>query len=70
MLLPLQQPGAFYLQFPIGEGIQNRLTFKPKGGDGTKEGSLDPSRKGDHTECAPRQDIQGVGHHTDSLLES
>ena len=38
MLLPLQQPRTLYLQLPIGEGIQNRPMFKPKGGDGTKEG--------------------------------
>ena len=43
MLLPLQQPGTFYLQMPIGEGIQNSYQFKPKGGDGTREESLVPS---------------------------
>ena len=63
-LLPLQQPGALYLQLPIGEGIQNGLTFKPKGGNGAEEGSLDPSWKGNHSEGAPRQDVQGIGHHT------
>ena len=60
MLLPLQQSRALNLRFPISEGIQNGLTFKPKGGDGTKEGSLDPSRKGDHAKGAPRQDAQGI----------
>ena len=64
MLLPLQQPRALYPRLPIGKGIQNRLTFKLKGGDIAKEGSLGPSREGSHAEGAPRQDTQGVRHHT------
>ena len=36
------------------------LTFKPEGGDGTEEGSLSPSRKGDHSEGVPVQDTPGV----------
>ena len=56
MLLPLQQPRAPYLQLSVGEGILNRLTFKPKGGDGTKEGSPGLSRKSNHAKAAPRSD--------------
>ena len=64
MLLPLQQPRALYMQLPIGEGIQEGTTFKLKGGDDTEEGSLDPASKGNHAEGTPRQDAQGIGHHT------
>ena len=39
-------PDHFTSSLPIGGCILNRLTFKPKGGDGTDEGSLDPCRKG------------------------
>ena len=63
MLLPLQQPRALYLRLPIGEGIQNGLTFKLKGGDSTEEWSLDPSRKDDHAKGTSRQDAQGIGSH-------
>ena len=42
MLLSLQQPRALYPRLPIGEGIQNGLPFKLKGGDGTEKGSLGP----------------------------
>ena len=56
MLLPLQQPRALYLQLPVGEGIQNGSALKLKGGDSAEGGSLGPSRKGDHTEGAPRWD--------------
>ena len=66
MLLPLQQPRALYLLLHVGEGIPNRLTFKLKGGDGTKEGSLDPSRKSDHAEGTPRRDAKDIVHHTQS----
>ena len=61
MLLPLQQPRALYLHLPIDEGIQNRSTFEPKGGDGAKEGSPDPPRKSDHAKGTPRRDTQGIG---------
>ena len=63
MLLPLQQSGAFYQQMLIGEGIQDRFTFKPKRGDGAKEGSLDPSRKSGNAKDSPRWGAQGIGHH-------
>ena len=46
MLLPLKQPRTFYPQMPVGEGIQNSHPFKPKGGDGTGEGSPDHSSQG------------------------
>ena len=62
-LLQLQQPRAFHLWLPTGEGIQNWPTFKLKGGDGAKEGSLASSRKGNHTKGTPGGDAQGVGHH-------
>ena len=64
MLLPLQQPRALYPQLPVGEGIQNGVTFKPKGGNSAEEGSPDPIRKGNHAKGALRWDTQGVGHHT------
>ena len=63
MLLPLQQPGTFYLQMPIGEGIQNSHSFKLKGGDGTREGSPDPSSQGGQAEGAPGGNAKGIGHH-------
>ena len=59
-LLSLQQPGALYPRLPIGEGIQNGLTFKPKGGDIPKEGSPGPLGKGNHAKGTPRWDAQGV----------
>ena len=48
---------------PIGEGIQNRHPFKPKGGDGTREGSPDPSCQDGQAKGALGGDAQGVGHH-------
>ena len=70
MLLPLQQPGTLYPQMPIGEGIQTRSTFKPKGGDNTKEGILDPSRKGNLAKDTPRWDSpRHKMSYKDSLLE-
>ena len=63
MLLPLQQPRVFHPQLPAGEGIQNWPTFKLKGGNGTKVGSLDPSRKCDHAKGTPGGDAQGIAHH-------
>ena len=62
-LLPLQQPGTFYLQVPLGEDIKDNYPFKPKGGDGTREGSLDPSGEGGQAKGTPGGDAQGVGHH-------
>ena len=52
MLLPLQQLRTFYLQMPIGEDIKNSYPFKPKRGDGAREGGLDPSRQGSQAEGA------------------
>ena len=48
---------------PVGEGIQNSHPFKPKGGDGTREGSLDPSSQDGQAEGAPGGDPQGIEHH-------
>ena len=42
---------------------RTRLTFKLKRGDGTKEGSLDPSRKSGHAKGTPGWDAQGAGCH-------
>ena len=64
MLLPLQQPGIFYLWVPIGEGIQNSYPFKLKGGDSTREGSPDPSSQDGQAKGTPEGDAQGIGHHT------
>ena len=63
MLLPLQQPGLFHKRLSIGEIGQKGTKFKPQREDGTKEGSLDPSRKGDSTEGTPGWDSQGIGHY-------
>ena len=49
---------------PIGEGIQNSHPSKLKGGDGTGEGSLDPSSQSNQAEGIPGEDTQGIGHHT------
>ena len=64
MLLPLQQSKTFYLQVPISEGIKDSYPFKPKGGDGTEEGSLDHSSQGDQAKDTPGGDAQGMRHHT------
>ena len=68
VLLPLQQHRTFYLQVSIGEGIQVSYPFKPKGGDGTKEGSPDPSSQDNQAEGTPRGDAQGIGCHTQTLF--
>ena len=47
---------------PIGEGIHISYPFKLKGGDGTREGSPDPSSQGDQAKGAPGGDAQGIGH--------
>ena len=47
----------------IGEGIQNSHPFKPKGRDGTREGSPDPSSQNSQAEGAPGGDALGIGHH-------
>ena len=64
MMLPLQQPSTFYLQMLIGEGIQNSYLFKPKGGDGAREGSLDSSSQDGQAKGAQGGDAQGIGHGT------
>ena len=48
----------------IGEGIQSSHPFKLKGGDGTREGSPDPSSQGGQAEGIPGGDTQGIGHCT------
>ena len=63
MLLPLHQSRTFYLQIPIAEGIQNSHPFKLKGGDGAREGSLDPSSQDGQAKGAPGGDAQGIGYH-------
>ena len=62
MLLPLQQSGSFHKRLSVGEISQKGTEFKPKRGDSAKEGSPDPSKKGDSTEDTPGWDAQGVGH--------
>ena len=47
----------------IGEGIQISYPFKPKGGDGTREGSPGPSSQDGQTEGTPGGDAQSIGHH-------
>ena len=64
MLLQLQQPRTFYPQMCIDEGIQNSHPFKPKGGDGTREGSLGPSSQDSQAKGTPGGDAQGIGCHT------
>ena len=46
-------PEHFICECPLGDSIQNSHPFKPKGGDGTREGSLDPSSQGDQAEGTP-----------------
>ena len=48
---------------PFGEGIQNSQPFKLKGGDGTREGSLDPSSQGTQAKGTPEGDAEGIGCH-------
>ena len=64
MLLSLQQPRSFHEGLSVGEIGQKGTKFKLQRGDGAKEGSPDPSRKGNSNEGAPGQDPQGIGHHT------
>ena len=68
-LPPLQQARTFHQGLSFGEIGQKGTEFKPQRGDSAKEGSLDPSRKGDSAEGTPGWDAQGIGCHTDSLLE-
>ena len=58
----MQQPRTFYLQVPVGEGIQISYPFKLKEGDSTGEGNLYSSSQGDQAKGAPRGDAQVVGH--------
>ena len=63
VLLSLQQPGSLHQGLSIGECGQKRTKFKLQRGDGTKEGSPDPStRKDCSTEGTPGWDAQGIGH--------
>ena len=68
MLLPLQQPWTFYLQVPVGEGIQDSYPFKLKGGDSTREGSPDPSSQGSQAKGATGGDAQDIGHWAQTLV--
>ena len=58
----------FYLQVSAGEDIQVSYPFKPKKGDGAREGSLDLSSQGNQAKGAPGGDTQGIGHHTQTPL--
>ena len=60
-LLPLQEHRTFHLWVCIGEGTQVNHPFKLKGGDGTREGSPDPSSQGNQAEGAPGGDAQSIG---------
>ena len=62
--LSLQQPGSFHQGLSIGEIGQKGTECKLQRGDGTKEGSLDPSRKDDSAKGAPGWDTQGIVHCT------
>ena len=62
-LLPLQQPRSFHQGLSIGEIGQKGTKFKLQRGDSVKEGSPDPSRKGNSTKGAPGWDTQDVRHH-------
>ena len=53
-LLPLQQSQTLHLQLPTGESLQEEYAIKPQGGDGVKEGSLDPSDENDNAQEPPR----------------
>ena len=48
----------------IGKSIKDSYPFKPKGGDGAGDGSLDPSSQGSQTKGTPGGDAQGVEHCT------
>ena len=45
VLLPLQHPRSLHLWLPMAGRNRGGLTFKPEGGDGTKEGSSSPQEK-------------------------
>ena len=60
MLLPLQQPRAFYLQMSINEDHQKQETVKWEGGDGDGEGSPDPSESDEHHEEPPTGGSRGI----------
>ena len=61
-LLSLQQPRSFHQGVSASEISQEGIEFKLKRGDGTKEGSPDPSRKGNSTKGAPGWGAQGIEH--------
>ena len=52
---------------PARESLQREYAVKPQGGDGIKEGSLDPYNENDNAQEPPGGGSQGV---TDSFLES
>ena len=60
MLLPLQQPKAFYLQLSVNEDCQRQETVKREGGDSDGEGSLDPSESDECHEEPPTGGSRGI----------
>ena len=71
MLLPLQQPRAFHLWLPTGEGIQNWYTFKTKrrGWCQRRESGLLQERW-PHQRCPRKGCPRHRMSHANSLLES
>ena len=61
-LLSLWQPRPLCLWLPTAGRNEGCFAFKLERGEGTKEGSLSPSRKGNHAKDAPGQDTQGIKH--------
>ena len=61
-------PATFYPWMPVGEGIQNSHPCKLKGGDGTGEGSSDPSSQGGQAKGTPGGGTQVVRYHTQTLF--
>ena len=62
-LLPLQQPGAFYLWLPTGEGIQNWSTFNWKEGMVCQRRESGPLPERQPCYRHPKMGCQGIGHH-------
>ena len=60
------QPRSFPKGLSFGAIDHRGTKFKPQRGDSAKEGSPDPSRKGDSTRDTPGWDAQGIGCHTHS----
>ena len=61
-------PEHFTMDCPLVKASRMDLHLNTKGGDGTTEGSLGPSRKSDYAKGIPRWDAQGVKHHTQTLF--